>query len=133
MYVYHLCQNLSVCPLLLLLLLLLLSLRFTILYVWQRVMKFEVTGRTALAQVQVAQMPSLDVFLCLHSCAGNYLYSLCHRAMPVSLKAKDVLAKLRTPFARHFKAHSLEPGSHTGKEGRYLPIYMQLCTRQGCA
>lgn len=30
--------------------------------------------------------------------------------MLVSLKARDVLSKLRTPFARHFKEESLEPG-----------------------
>eukprot|EP00802_Teleaulax_amphioxeia_P000865 Tamp_00866.p1 GENE.Tamp_00866~~Tamp_00866.p1 ORF type:complete len:830 (-),score=147.67 Tamp_00866:4030-6471(-) len=46
---------------------------------------------------------------------GNSLFSLCQRCMPVSLKATDVLQKLRTPFARHFKAESLEPSGAKGQ------------------
>jgi hypothetical protein len=51
--------------------------------------------------------------------AGNNLFTLCNRVMPVTLKAKDVLEKLRTPFTRHFTAESLEPNdANKAQKGR---------------
>jgi alpha-tubulin suppressor-like RCC1 family protein len=58
----------------------------------------------------------------MHVPADNFLHALCQRAMPVSLKAAEVIAKLRTPMAKHFKAEMLEPSAHKRKENRLKSI-----------
>ena len=49
---------------------------------------------------------------------GTSLSALCSRSIPIRTSAHDVLAKLQTPFTRHFSAKSLELGADEHEKHR---------------